>query len=507
MKYSLAMIKGMLDRKGIKSQLYQPHPVFYSKFRFISDEHVVLQKSTLYIVENPQMIVNCNLKPEYGFILFGKPEQHLLCNCLYVSNSITKDQIVELLFRMLEKFHSMESKIAEAKRQEDGLSVSLDILAAFLQNPIYIMDARYKLIAINSSADLILSSITLKRLKEQGYMPINIVMELLQNEMWQKVFHTKSPVYTSIPVFYCPFFNCGFYIENKLQGFLIVVELNHHFRSGDADLLQQIMPHLTEMLVDQLQENNHTGLYYEFFIQDLISGKLKDSHLIKEQLQPLGWKSDDQYLALTSDLEKAEEEKKDILFSRLLHIENGKPVVTGNKLNCVFKIDSVSTLKNVIDECRRLFFNTGQKCGLSGPFKGIENLKANILKAYHALQIGQALDPQEPLFEYNDYKMEYVFSQIEKQINLSDVIDLNLQILYEYDQINHTDYFETLYEYLRNERKISVAAEALHIHRNTLLYRVNRISEIIRADLDNPDVRMELLLSYSLWNYHIQNKK
>ena len=42
------------------------------------------------------------------------------------------------------------------------------------------------------------------------------------------------------------------------------------------------------------------------------------------------------------------------------------------------------------------------------------------------------------------------------------------------------------------------AAEALHVHRNTLMYRIERMQERFAIDLDDAVVRRNLLLAYSL---------
>ncbi|WP_366557019.1 helix-turn-helix domain-containing protein [Desulfosporosinus sp. BICA1-9] len=38
----------------------------------------------------------------------------------------------------------------------------------------------------------------------------------------------------------------------------------------------------------------------------------------------------------------------------------------------------------------------------------------------------------------------------------------------------------------------------MYIHRNTLVHRVNKIEKIISADLDDPETRLHILISYKL---------
>ena len=71
-----------------------------------------------------------------------------------------------------------------------------------------------------------------------------------------------------------------------------------------------------------------------------------------------------------------------------------------------------------------------------------------------------------------------------------------VKILDEYDKKNDAELCRTLEVYISCERHYAKTAGILHIHRNTLLYRVRRITELTKADLDDPDERLHLLLSF-----------
>ena len=71
-------------------------------------------------------------------------------------------------------------------------------------------------------------------------------------------------------------------------------------------------------------------------------------------------------------------------------------------------------------------------------------------------------------------------------------------ILQEYDQTHTSELNLTLKTYLENERNLTRTSELLDVHRSTLLYRISRIEKLTGADLDQPQVRFDLLLSYAL---------
>lgn len=73
-------------------------------------------------------------------------------------------------------------------------------------------------------------------------------------------------------------------------------------------------------------------------------------------------------------------------------------------------------------------------------------------------------------------------------------------ILYleQYDYHNHTELTRTLQIYLSCERSIKRAAALLYIHRNTVLYRIDRINEMKLFDLEDNDERQYIMLSCCL---------
>lgn len=76
----------------------------------------------------------------------------------------------------------------------------------------------------------------------------------------------------------------------------------------------------------------------------------------------------------------------------------------------------------------------------------------------------------------------------------ADVTDLGpLPVLRAQDDDAGTDYVETLYQWLRHPGDSRAASTTLSIHPNTLRYRMRKITELTKLDLDDPNVRLALL--------------
>lgn len=69
-----------------------------------------------------------------------------------------------------------------------------------------------------------------------------------------------------------------------------------------------------------------------------------------------------------------------------------------------------------------------------------------------------------------------------------------LSTLRAHDLAQGTEYVDTLYEWLRHPGDPRTAARALRIHPNTLRYRMRKLLGVAALDLDDPDVRLALLV-------------
>jgi purine catabolism regulator len=81
---------------------------------------------------------------------------------------------------------------------------------------------------------------------------------------------------------------------------------------------------------------------------------------------------------------------------------------------------------------------------------------------------------------------------------LQDFCQTILGKLTEYDLRQNADLIKTLEAFFNCHGNLSQTAEVLIVHRNTLLYRMNRINEIAEIDLNRPETRLALHLALTI---------
>jgi sugar diacid utilization regulator len=73
-----------------------------------------------------------------------------------------------------------------------------------------------------------------------------------------------------------------------------------------------------------------------------------------------------------------------------------------------------------------------------------------------------------------------------------------LKKLYDYDQRHKSNHFQLLQLFLTNERSATITGNALNMHRNNVIYHVNRIEEMLGIDFGDPQARFMTQVSFAL---------
>lgn len=133
--------------------------------------------------------------------------------------------------------------------------------------------------------------------------------------------------------------------------------------------------------------------------------------------------------------------------------------------------------------------------GLGRLHPGLDGLRRSGREAEQALGSGRQVFGSGHLTSFADLGIYRLLFAIRDGRELEQFYDDTLGSLVEYDQKHKTDLVPTLAAYFAAGSSPGEAAGQLHLHRNTLLYRLNRIRAITGLDLDDPDTRLSLHLA------------
>ena len=133
--------------------------------------------------------------------------------------------------------------------------------------------------------------------------------------------------------------------------------------------------------------------------------------------------------------------------------------------------------------------------GRSLPFDNLPELPVRYRQTLFALSRASG---KPGIYDSRDYAFPYLLSLLQEQNQMELLSHPALRLLRQYDEKHGSGLYDTLFQYLFQDRSIQKGAEALHIHRNSFLYRIHRIKELTQIDLEDPSARFYLMLSFLL---------
>ena len=132
------------------------------------------------------------------------------------------------------------------------------------------------------------------------------------------------------------------------------------------------------------------------------------------------------------------------------------------------------------------------RCGLGRPALDLNEWRASFRQAGQALEMARRFGETAPLY-YPDLSVYRLLLQIEHSPELSAFQEEILGPLLAHD--NASELLRTLEAYFDHNGNLSQTAEALYVHRNTLLYRMERIAAITGLDLNDSMTRLSIQLA------------
>ncbi|MFN2568986.1 MAG: PucR family transcriptional regulator [Candidatus Dormibacteria bacterium] len=145
-------------------------------------------------------------------------------------------------------------------------------------------------------------------------------------------------------------------------------------------------------------------------------------------------------------------------------------------------------------ECAQAAGRPGLSVGVGRPKPGVTGVRASHREAEQALTLGHRLFGGGRVLDFADLGLHRLLFALTQHAELLEFHGDNVGGLEAYDERTGGALMKTLDAYFACHGSPTEMAERLHLHRNTVLYRLGRIEEIGRLSLNDPATRLNLHL-------------
>ncbi|MGI8313762.1 helix-turn-helix domain-containing protein [Halobacillus mangrovi] len=189
--------------------------------------------------------------------------------------------------------------------------------------------------------------------------------------------------------------------------------------------------------------------------------------------------------------------KSSIIFNRI----NGLRGIIGFPIEV--KEESVRHQMNhfidQLDNYLRKYFKEKSFSYATGRLTSLEEIRKSYKDVWYCIEIFNRHKRPNQRMTYREVGVAKMMMNNTEEELYQFVVD-HVKPLMDYTNQNKLDLIETLEKYLFNHQHLKEVAKELHLHSNTLNYRLKRLSEILDADLRDAEVIFHLRMSWNIMN-------
>lgn len=158
-------------------------------------------------------------------------------------------------------------------------------------------------------------------------------------------------------------------------------------------------------------------------------------------------------------------------------------------------IVSVIEDRNIERSVKPMLIRFGLLCSISPDFSDLSRTSTMYNLTKDAIRYLLNGEFEGPVIRYSECLYRIMRDELRKNCDISQFLHSGVCKIYDNDRQKHGDMIQTLAAYLEYNNDPDTAAKELHIHRNTLYYRIHKLESEYGLNLGSGVERMHILLT------------
>lgn len=409
-------------------------------------------------------------------------------------------------------------QIELAARQGCDVQTLLDITEEAFRNPVLVADPSMKRIACTKNTPT--RDRFFNEFRELGYPTPETYARLDKEHYYSPEYYSGRPVrMTTVEEPPVEVILQAIRINNKLIATAFMLLENTKYFPGLEYVFSHLVENIRKCLPEKEYAENSPNLkQYSFLLRDIIKGKKLSAAEIDARLQYSKYPNRMGFNTVVVSFTERRPSKLEYIcriFSELFL--DSSPIVHDG---CIVATISLGADKHacfsqnggVLGCLSDYLANTGGICGISNCVENLASLKKGYEQAKSAIRLGTGLrekarwlaadslsDACPNIYWYCDYaEYDVIYRAAAGGQSLRDLCWPALLELKRQDEQRQNENLRTLFVYLTNNQNFTDSAKALFIHRNSMIYRIERICELIGVQEISQALASRLLFSYKV---------
>lgn len=420
---------------------------------------------------------------------------------IFLEEGISEKTLFNVLTEIFDVFDNWEGKLTGIVNGNIGFQEILDCCQMVLPEPAALMDGDFKYIAYSSD-----EGICGKFVDDMNQLPLEDVNDLTSMPGFKELEERKEAfVYTAGEVVIYK----NIYHEGRYAGRLSLL-IQEGQEDAKTEYEKAVFNHLAryvEQLYDQCG-GFELGPQRLADLHHMLKKCLETDGADEGELLRLLWANKnlpgDIYYMLTireNILQKGKAYNMRYLCSQMERMWPGAYCVTHDgDIAMLFNRNMFSKSTDLEFHKEMVYFlrESVLAAGCSREFTDISCIRSAYRQAEFAMEMGLRKNFTYCYHKFDDYALDFLLKYGVGNFLPEQLCSRELLTLYRYDRENETSYYKTLFTYVRLQYNAVASAKALYIHRSSFINRMERIRELIHLNLEDPEERLYLLLSFRI---------
>ena len=263
-----------------------------------------------------------------------------------------------------------------------------------------------------------------------------------------------------------------------VSAYMLVIEFEKSFSDSDIEIVSQMCKVISlEMGKRPTIQNLKQEVMYEKLLINLLNENIDKCEIIDQWIKTLDISFNIFFHVLTIkmyDLNSkgiSTNNLKKLPGVRVIPFEGNIVLLINNRIN---EFNGSKVSMSIVDFMKK----NKLKGGLSRYFHNISELNYYYKQSQKAVEMGIISNKEETVYVYDNYVIYHMLDMLPRDVDIKEFCHPSLLELLEYDRENNTQYTYTLYTLLIAKGKQVDASNILHIHRSTMVYRMEKIGEL-----------------------------
>ncbi|MEG1524622.1 MAG: helix-turn-helix domain-containing protein [Clostridia bacterium] len=428
------------------------------------------------------------------------PDMDLYQNLCAYSASMDPMDLFNAVQRIFDRFDQWDLTLREIVDQDTDLSELLNRATSMLQNPLMVCSADYSIIARSSTIE--------DRAELSGsHISFKLISSLKMDTRFQTTRSLMKPYRYTEQIHGTECLCINLFMRGEFAYRILVANTERTLESSDEAILEHLAEYVRMTLTDkrfsgQMSLSENRSHRAENLLRSAISNEKIDYIPIINGLLDISWLPSHQYCCVTIKIGSLDYRSHTVkllcnqleeLLPNACAFEYETNIVVIINLN-LFGGNAEGVISKMVYFLRDNFL----KAGVSNEFSGFVDMYYHHKQAIIALDFVTRQQSYRWILRFADIALDYMIEQCMHELPLHVVCAKNILNMKNYDEEHNTEFYKTLECYIGNRFNALQTAKALFIHRSTFLYRMERIKEMFKIDLNNDETLLYTLISIKM---------